>query len=412
MPTDPLKWAMIGCGGIAKTHLKALEDLRSRGLDDATFTAVCDNNEENARGFARELETRFGLRPNVYTDYRQLLQKEKLDAVDICLPHGLHHGVACDAMEAGVNVLCEKPLGITIAASRKMAETADRTGKVLSTAVPYRRLPGQRAVHWVLNESGLIGRPLSFFHQYTQAPRTRPVRQGDLPPAMRWRRDRMMSGGGATLDGGFHYCDSIRYFLGEVDKVYAEARAFGSGEPVGFAESSEDTLFATFTFKSGVVGMWSWAMSAPGESLASIVFYCSEGSISDRTPSGAIYKHLFWRNPPNLPSEDGLLTKKDGSTLSLAEVEKLHLASLGDRAEELFPRGCTDGFAFEIWEFAEAVRGRKARVEVDGWEGLRSLAVCEAIYESALSGQPVKVEDVVCGKVRAFQRAFDDHWGL
>jgi predicted dehydrogenase len=221
-----------------------------------------------------------------------------------------------------------------------------------------------------------------------------------------------MSGGGATLDGGFHYCDSIRYFLGEVDKVYAEGRAFESGEPVAFADAGEDTLFATLTFKSGVVGMWSWSLSAGGEPLANVVFYGSEGSISDRTPSGAIYKHLFWRNPPSLPSEAGLLTRRDGSTLTLAEVEQLHLASLGDRAEELFPRGCTDGFAFEIWEFAEAVRGRKARVEVDGWEGLRSLAVCEAIYESAYSGQPVRVEDVESGKVRAFQQSIDAHWGL
>lgn len=412
MATDPLRWAMIGCGGIARTHLAALAELRRLEIDDFVFVAVCDSNEANAQSFARELESRFGPRPTIYTDYQQLLQKEKLDAVDICLPHGLHHGVACAAMEAGANVLCEKPLGVTVAASRLMAETADRTGKVLSTAVPYRRLPGQRAVHWVLNESGLIGRPLSFFHQYTQAPGPRPAAQGELPPAIRWRRDRLMSGGGATLDGGFHYCDSIRYFLGDVERIYAEARAFGSGEPVSFANGGEDTLFATFTFKSGVVGMWDWSMSAPGEPLVNIVFYGSEGSISDRTPSGAIYKHLFWRHPPSLPSEDGLLTKLDGTTLSLAEVERLHLAAIGDRAEELFPRGLADGFGFEIWEFAETVRGRKAKVEVDGWEGLRSLAVCESIYESAYSGRPVTVDDVVSGKVREFQRSIDEHWGL
>ncbi len=153
-------------------------------------------------------------------------------------------------------------------------------------------------------------------------------------------------------------------------------------------------------------------MSAVGEPLASIVFYCSEGSISDRTPSGAIYKHLFWRNPPNLPSEDGILTKRDGSTLSLAEVEKLHLEAIGAKADELFPKGCQDGFAYEIWEFTQAVRGKKAKVEVDGWEGLKSLAICESIYESAYSGQPVRVDDVISGKVRAYQKMVDERWGL
>ena len=84
MPTDPLKWAMIGCGGIAKTHLKALDDLRSRGIDDCVFTAVCDNNEENAKSFAQELDTRFGMKAKVYTDYQQMLATEDLAAIDIC----------------------------------------------------------------------------------------------------------------------------------------------------------------------------------------------------------------------------------------------------------------------------------------------------------------------------------------
>ena len=203
MPSEPLRWAMIGCGGIAKTHLQALAELRRLELDDAVFVAVCDSNAENAQGFAREIATRFGNQPTVYADYRELLDKERLDAVDICLPHGLHHGVAIAALEAGVHVLCEKPLGITIAASRMMAEAADRTGKILSTAVPYRRLPGQRAVHWVLNESGLIGRPLSFFHQYTQPPRPRPATPAEVPPAVRWRRDRLMSGDRKSVVVGY-----------------------------------------------------------------------------------------------------------------------------------------------------------------------------------------------------------------
>ena len=89
-----------------------------------------------------------------------------MDAADLCLPHGLHHGIAVDCMEAGLHVLCEKPLGITIKACRVMIETAERTGKVLCDGRAHRRQPGQRTVKWVLDESGLIGTPLSFFHQY------------------------------------------------------------------------------------------------------------------------------------------------------------------------------------------------------------------------------------------------------
>ena len=99
-----------------------------------------------------------------------MLSAEKLDGVDICLPHGLHHTVAIDCMEAGVDVLCEKPIGVSVRAGKLMAEAAERTGRILSIAVPHRRQPGQRTAEWVLNESGLMGPPLTFFHNYTRPP--------------------------------------------------------------------------------------------------------------------------------------------------------------------------------------------------------------------------------------------------
>lgn len=410
MSKDPLRLAIIGCGGIARRHLAALDDLKSRDLNDVVITAVCDANEENAKSLAQDVETRFGARPTIYSDYQQLLTKEKLDAADLCLPHGLHHGVSIDCMRSGLHVICEKPLGVTIAASRKMAEVADQTGKILATAVPYRRLPGQRAVHWALNESGLIGRPLSFFHHYTRAGRPRPTNQV-VPPALAWRLDRQMSGGGMVMDSGFHYCDSIRYFLGDVEKVYAEARGLGTGEPISLAEDREDTVFVTLTFKSGVVGTWCWSLAAPGESIGNVIFYGSEGSLRDTTDSGALIFHLFWRDEPRV-MEDGVLTKRDSSKLTLAEVEKLHLAATGDNGESLFPRGCTDGFAIEIYDFTEAVRGNRAKPEVDAWGGLRSLAICESVYESAFTGEVVRTDDVIAGKKRAYQKMVDDRWGL
>ncbi|MEZ4729489.1 MAG: hypothetical protein R3E79_20350 [Caldilineaceae bacterium] len=87
-----------------------------------------------------------------------------------------------------LDVLCEKPLGITIKACRVMAETADRTGKVLSTAVSHRRQPGQRVAHWVFHEP-LIGEPLSFFHHHCRPPELL------KPPTnsferVRWRQDK------------------------------------------------------------------------------------------------------------------------------------------------------------------------------------------------------------------------------
>lgn len=408
MSSDEFRLAIIGTGGIARRHVRALAELKSKGLDDFAVTAVCDVNEEAAQGIAQDLEERFGLHPAIYTDYQELLSNEQIDGADLCLPHGLHHVVAIDCMESGVHVLCEKPLGITIRASRKMAETADRTGCVLSTAVPFRRLPSQRTVHWIFNESKLIGEPLTFFHQYARPPRRqrRPADQ-PLPPAMVWRRDRLMSGGGPVMDSGFHYCDSMRYLLGDVEKVYAEARGLSSGSPKMFTEVGEDTVFATLSFKNGVVGTWSWGV-APGESFLNVIFYGSQGSLRD-TP-GNIY-HLFWQHRPLV--QFGRLTKEDGTELSLEQLEEMYLEALSEEEKEFFfPHGVRNGFEFEIWEFMEAVRGHREKVEVDGWEGLRSLAVCETIYESAFTGEVVRVDDVISGKRGSYQAAIDEHWGL
>ena len=100
-----------------------------------------------------------------------MLDQEQLNGVDLCLPHGLHHPISIDCMEAGVDVLCEKPIGVTIKAGKLMAAAAQRTGRILSIAVPHRRQPGQRTAHWVFNTSKLIGEPLTFFHHGTRPPR-------------------------------------------------------------------------------------------------------------------------------------------------------------------------------------------------------------------------------------------------
>ncbi len=413
MTDSEIRLALIGTGGIAGHHMRSMAELIGLGLGGFKVTAICDVSQEAVDLTATRLEEALGHRPVMYTDYQQMLQTEDLDAADLCLPHGLHHVIGNACMEAGLHVLCEKPLGITVATSRAMAETADRTGKILSTAVPKRREPGQRAVHWMFNESRLIGDPLAFFHHMTWPWRPRdpnaPVRE-----STRWRMDRLRSGGGMVMDSGFHYADSLRYLLGEVDTVYAQARAIESGSPVGLADAREDTVMVTYSFKSGVIGTWSWCLSARGAMASNMSYYCSNGSLQDTSDNQFRVFHLFERRGPEPDRlEQGLITFADGSEMSLAALEQVHQAAIGEQQREyLFPRGISDGFTYEIHEFFECIRGNRAHPEVDGWEGLRSLALCEAVYESALCGEPVKVEDVVSGAIRAYQAPIDEHWGL
>ncbi len=426
-----VRLALIGCGRISRRHVLAMKDLLERGRGDFVVPAVCDADRDAALARADMLEELLGERPAVYGTHEELLAEAQVDAADLCLPHGLHHGIAVDCMEAGLDVLCEKPLGITIKACRKMIETAERTGRVLSTAAPHRRQPGQRTAKWVFDESGLFGRPQSFFHQFRSAsllsgPTEVSGRQpnpaqlsvqpdsstGEAMPAhRRWRRDKLMSGGGPVLDSGFHYCDSMRYFFGEVESVHAVLRSVKTGSPLPFGEAPEDTVFVNFSFKSGVAGSWAWSMAAPGEEAFDVTFYGSDGSLRDTTGAPFSIFHLFQRTPAQ--RETARLTRHDGTVHSLQELEAMHRATLSEEEEEhLYPGGATDGFSIEIWEFIEILRGNRPAPEIDGWEGMRSLALGDAIYESALTGESVPVDDVLNGTRSAYQDPIDAHWGL
>jgi predicted dehydrogenase len=114
---DKLKIAVIGCGNISVMHLDSIVAFK-----DAELVAVCDIKEERAVAASQKYGGR------VYTDYLEMLEKEKLDAVHICLPHYLHVPVSVDAFKKGVNVLCEKPMSIKYEDAVSAVETAEEYG--------------------------------------------------------------------------------------------------------------------------------------------------------------------------------------------------------------------------------------------------------------------------------------------
>lgn len=95
---NKLKAAVIGCGNISGMHLEAIA-----ALEESELVAVCDTKPERVQRTAEK----YGVR--AYTDYKEMLAREELDAVHLCLPHYLHVPVALDAFKAGINVLSEKP---------------------------------------------------------------------------------------------------------------------------------------------------------------------------------------------------------------------------------------------------------------------------------------------------------------
>ena len=94
------------------------------------------------------------------------------------------------------------------------------------------------------------------------------------------------------------------------------------------------------------------------------------------------------------------------------EIQTRYRGSLSeDEQARLFPYGCTNGFAVEVGDFVSAILNSR-KPDLDGTGGLRAKALCEACYESATCGAPVKFDDVLSGKVCAYQAPIDEFWGL
>ena len=120
---EKIKIAIIGCGGIAtRAHMTAYEQLADR----FEVVAACDILPDRVAQFAEKFKI-----PAHFTDYRDVLKLEGLQAVDICTPNYLHSIIAVEALDAGLNVLCEKPDAINPAEAIRMNEAAERNNKLL-----------------------------------------------------------------------------------------------------------------------------------------------------------------------------------------------------------------------------------------------------------------------------------------
>lgn len=390
-----IKLALIGCGGIANAHLNGYKLLKEKSADDFEFVALCDVEKTRAERFADKIVS-FGIQPDqprIYTSVEEMLKQKdaelEIDAADICTPHSYHHLSAIPCLESGLDVITEKPFAVSIAAGLKMINTAKRHQRLIATAENLRRGARERTTWWLLNRKQLIGTPRLFFSESLHFSLNV---IGNTP----WRHDKLWGGGGMTIDGGVHYTELLIYYFGDVDRIYAQTRNF---EPTRYMDPKaktgvvnstvEDTTVATLTFKSGLTGVWALSNGAPGKGYGRTIYYGSDGSLDG----------------------DGV-TLKDGSSIPMTTLQQEFMESLSPLEKEAyFPSGISEWFAIELHDFLEAVITRR-KPEVDGWDGLKAQAICDAIYESAFTGQAVSLESVLNGEVSAYQKEINDHWGL
>ncbi len=398
---NAVKLAVVGCGGISKAHVRGYADLFSRGCREFEVTACCDINEVNANTRAEEIAAFQGTPPQVFTDVDAMIQAEVAEAADVCLPHAFHHTVGVQLLENGLHAMIEKPLGLTVKASKRLIEAADTHERVLATGENVRRYLSSRAFTWAITEEKMMG---DILLANIQSLDYRPSTYES--PAAKWRGIKLLSGGGMIMDSGAHFADMVQVLFGEVDEVYCTMdthtpRLIKGAPIVGDVQADvEDTWHAVIRFTSGLHVLWTYSRALHETGYKTATYYGSMGTIRDL----GFPFHPF--------QGGGTLTLSDQSTVSNEEIQQAYMESLTEEEKDkYFPYGTTDGFAIEVWDFVNAIaNGRKP--EMDGHDGLRAKALCECCYESATIGAPVKFTDVLKGKVNTYQKPIDEFWKL
>ena len=396
--SDKVRIAIAGCGGISHAHIAGYKALMQNGVSTFCITAACDVDAGRAQGAADIVRQFQDTQPAVYTDFEKLANDKVADAADICSSVSSHHTLALAALDNGMHVTIEKPFAITVKAGQKIVQTAKKMNKVIAISENARFAQGIRMSRWALDQD-YIGEQQMMAFGSTGAQVWYPDK---IVAGTPWRHDKMIAGAGAVLDLGSHSFDLIRYLCGEVDEVYGVTKVLlpfrlhrnEAGDIIQKVPSNvDDVAFTILKFKSGAIGMFGTGWGGHGEPTGfqdGFTIQGSKGSLKDASGNPRI-------------------TLDDGTKISVPQL--FSESTDAELREKLFPKGINDTFALELHEFIRAIQAGD-KPDNDGWHGLQDIIISYAITESSFSGIPVKIDDIVSGKVDGYQRELNEKYGL
>lgn len=351
MAATEIGFGLVGTGMIARYHADAIA--RTPG---ARLRAVCRSSsaDDNLDPVARMVEAaaRFGV--PCEASYGALLAREDIDAVCICTPSGLHAAQAIATAHAGKHALVEKPMALTVADADAMIAAFDTANRRLGVVLQRRTDPIFRAVRGAI-EAGALGR-------MTLGVVTVPYyRAQSYYDSADWRGTWRLDGGGALMNQGIHLLDLLVWYLGEVAEVRASMATLAHQIEV------EDCIAAMLRFRSGALGSVAATTAAAPGFPHRLEVYGEYGGVQIEGEGIARWEG---HAPPR-------------------EVA----ASLGGRRAAAGAGASPGGIGLEghlrvIGDMVGAIREGRPPV-VTGEEGRRSLAVAQALYEAARTGQPV-----------------------
>jgi len=337
---DKIKVGIIGAGAVGYAHIQGYQTSgHAEVIGVATRTA--EHGKLAAEKFGAEAW---------YTDYRELLKRDDLDAVSICTPNYLHAQQAIAAAKAGKHILCEKPLAMTLEEVDGMIKAAHEANVFLMNPSHQRFIPMLKSVKAVLDQLGTIT-----FIRYRFAHQG-PYKAWKAQSKEKWFFDEKQAGGGVLLDLGPHALDLLDWYFGDVEVVQgALLKTFE--QPT----KSEDTAILLFKFRNGILAELDTSWASEPE-FNEFQIYGTKGTIKvdlwERAPIEIMPKKLKQNEKMGQLPLTGILAQ-----VSVARRNMIHY-------------------------FVDCVRNNK-EPEMSGELGKRILKVVLAGYKSATSKSPI-----------------------
>ena len=274
-PTARPRLGFLGVGWIGRSRMEAIAQ--------SGFGEICAIADPSAEMAAAALQTA----PSAdTTDSIEALLEMPLDGIVIASPSALHASQAIAALERGMAVFCQKPLGRTAAEVERVVDAARSADRLLGVDFYYRFVNAFGALREVV-ASGEIGRiyaaDLTFHNAYG--------------PDKPWFYDPALSGGGCVMDLGIHLVDTACWVTGAREARHVSSRLFAGGRPADPESSVEDFATATIDFETGLTAhlACSWNLSAGRDAIIEVTFFGTDGGVSVKNVNGSFYDFVTER---------------------------------------------------------------------------------------------------------------------
>jgi len=324
------------------------------------------------------------------TDWKKVVSRPDIDAVDICAPSILHKEITLAAVREGKHVFCEKPLAMNLSDAKEMYEEVQKAGIVHTIGFNYRKVPALALGRQLIKE-GRIGRIFHFRGIYSQDWLVNP----DFPLA--WRLRKKDAGAGSSWDLGAHVVDIARYLIGGIDEVVGHQTTFVKERPVAAFEDGltaiagkkkgtvdvDDTTSFLARFENDTIGIFEVTRYGTG--------HRNQNRIEVNGGNGGFVFSMERMNELDFYSSEDPEHVQGYKTIQVGESSHPYMAGWWPAGHII---GFGDTFVHEILDFVNAIADKK-EASPSFHDGYICQAVLAAVDRSIAERRWVKISDML-----------------